>query len=106
MSSVGRIASLVVAMALLVSMFAAVHRGTRGREAAARLRALDEQRAALEAQRTHLLRSIEVLRSRARVVPAAEALGLHLPSEGELVVLELAAEASTAAEPVGRRGWE
>lgn len=102
MRPVGRLAALAVAGALLVSMFAAVHRGARGRERVGAIQTLDEQRAALEAQRTELLRRIEVLRSRARVVPAAQALGLRLPAEGELVILELRVEAPTGAES-GRR---
>ncbi|MBI4512601.1 MAG: hypothetical protein HY702_00685 [Gemmatimonadetes bacterium] len=102
MRLVGRLAALAVASGLLVSMFAAVHRGARGRERVAAIQRLDEQRAAIEAQRTELLRGIEVLRSRARVVPAAQALGLRLPAEGELVILELRVEAATGAES-GRR---
>ncbi len=83
--------AVVLSIALLAAMFAAVHRGARGREQAAVIGRLDEQRLALESQRTELLRRIEHLGSRARIVRAAAALGLRLPGEGELVVLEVPA---------------
>lgn len=81
--------AVVVSIALLAAMFAAVHRGARGREQTRVVRALDEQRLALEARRAELDGRIEALSSRTRVIRAAGALGLKLPGEGELVILEL-----------------
>jgi cell division protein FtsB len=80
---------VVLSMALLAAMFAAVHRGARGRELAARIEALEAERQALEAQRTELVRRIEALGGRARVMREAARLGLRLPAEGELVILEI-----------------
>lgn len=81
--------AVVVSIALLAAMFAAVHRGARGREQAQSVQLLEEQRLALEARRSELFRRIESLSSRTRVIRAAGALGLKLPGEGELVILEL-----------------
>lgn len=81
--------AVVVSIALLAAMFAAVHRGARGRERARTVQALDEQRLALETRKAELVRRIEALSQRARVIRAAGSLGLRLPGEGELVILEL-----------------
>lgn len=91
----------VLSIGLLAAMFVAVHRGARGRERAAMIQKLDERRLALEGQRTELLRRIETLGGRARVVRAASALGLRLPGERELVVLELPALGAGAAPSEG-----
>lgn len=93
---------VAVSIALLAAMFAAVHRGARGRESARLIQTLDEQRMALEARRGELVRRIEDLSSRARVVRAAAALGLRLPGEGELVILELPAGEAAGARGGGR----
>ncbi len=74
---------------LLAAMFVAVHRGASGRGLAERIRELDDRHESLEVRRGELVQEIEYLRSRARVVRAAERLGLHLPSEEELVILDL-----------------
>jgi cell division protein FtsL len=80
----------IAAMLLLAGMFVAVHRGARGREIAVRIAAMNDRREAAEVRRAELRQEIEFLRSRDRVVRAARRLGLHLPSEDELVILDLA----------------
>ncbi len=74
---------------LLAGMFVAVHRGARGRELGERIGATIDGLAAVEVQLNEQRREIEQLRSRARIVRASEALGLHLPSEEEFVILDL-----------------
>ena len=95
--------AVVVSIALLAAMFAAVHRGARGREQTQRVQVLEEQRLALEARRSELLRRIESLSSRTRVIRAAGALGLKLPGEGELVILELPPTREVGAGGAGIR---
>jgi cell division protein FtsL len=96
--------AVVVSIALLAAMFAAVHRGARGREQARKVHSLDEQRLALEARKAELVRRIEALSNRARVIRAAGSLGLRLPGEGELVILELPAVQSGAGGAGGAGG--
>ena len=67
------------------------------------LRALDKartERAIKEAQRAELLRNIELLESRSRIVSEAHRLGLHVPSVDEMVVLPLNARPSTSPSAV------
>jgi Flp pilus assembly protein TadB len=85
------------AMLLLAGMFVAVHRGARGREMAERISAISDRQEAAEVQRSELGQRIEYLRSRSRVIRAAERLGLHLPSEEELVILDLGGLVSAPA---------
>ncbi len=56
---------------------------------ASQLGQLREERRALEAQRAELERRISVAGSRAVLVPRAERLGLHLPSDSEFKMMEL-----------------
>lgn len=52
--------------------------------------ALDEVRrqvSVAQAERVEIEREIQVLRSRARIVPAARGLGLHTPEASEQVIL-------------------
>lgn len=77
------------AMLLLAGMFVAVHRGARGREMAQRITEFNDRQEAASVTRSELSQEIEHLRSRTRVMRAAEQLGLHLPSEEELVILDL-----------------
>jgi len=61
------------------------------------LRAMDTMRSArviAEAQRSELIRNIQMLESRARVVAdARDRLGMHVPSAQEIVILPLSAPA-------------
>lgn len=84
------------AMLLLAGMFVAVHRGARGRGIVERIGAMNDQLAAADVHRKDTLKEIERLRGRARVIRAAGRLGLHLPSEEELVILDVAGLATTA----------
>lgn len=77
------------AAVLLAAMFVAVHRGTRGHALAEEIGRLTESRTAALTRSAELRREIEELRSRARVVKVAQGLGLHLPGENELTILDL-----------------
>ena len=77
------------AMLLLAGMFVAVHRGARGREVAGRITEINDRHEAAEEQKSELEQEIEYLRSRTRVVDAAERLGMHVPKEDEFVILDL-----------------
>lgn len=81
------------AILLLAGMFVAVHRGARGRGIAERVSTTTDRREAADVRQNELRQEIEYLRSRARVIDAAEQLGLHLPSEDELVILDLRSRA-------------
>lgn len=84
------------AMLLLAGMFVAVHRGARGREVVEQISELTDLRAAADVRRSELRQEIEFLRSRARIVHAAQQLGMHVPSEDELIILELTPAGSQA----------
>ena len=89
---------------LLGSMSLVVWRQGRALET---LRALDEARrthALLESSRASLLREIEELESRSRIVTVAgERLGLHVPSGAEIVILQLPeAAGDVGARPASR----
>lgn len=77
------------AMLLLAAMFVAVHRGARGRAVAENVGGLNERIELADLRRSELRQRIEHLRSRGRVVRAAARLGLRLPNEDELVILDL-----------------
>lgn len=84
------------AMLLLAGMFVAVHRGARGREIAQRIRETSERQEGADVTRSELKQEIEYLRSRGRIVRAAEELGLHTPSGEEIVILHLRGQAMAA----------
>ncbi len=91
------ILTAVAAMLLLAGMFIAVHRGARGRVIAERVSAIDNQEEAAVVRKNELRQRVEYLRSRSRIVHAAQSLGLHQPSEDELVYLDLSGMPSTAS---------
>ena len=75
-------------LALLVSLPVVTWRQSRAFEALAELDDLRRQVSVAEAEVVELERSIQVLESRARVVPAArERLGMHIAASTELVIL-------------------
>ncbi len=80
------------AVLLLAGMYVSVHRGATGRAVAERLGRISDQQEATAVTRAELERDIEHLRSRARVIRAAERLGMHVPTEDELVILDLRGE--------------
>lgn len=81
--------SALSAMLLLAGMFVAVHRGAYGRGVSERVGGINDGLEAAEVRRSELRQEIAYLRSRARIVRAAERLGLHEPTEEELVILDL-----------------
>lgn len=84
---------------LLGSLLLVTWRQTRGRQLEQQLSAIEQKHATAEAERVELVRRIEQLRSRARVVKVArERLGLHLPSDGEIVFLPVPAGDAGAAD--------
>jgi Flp pilus assembly protein TadB len=76
-------------MLLLAAMFVAVHRGARGRSMSERISEARDRREAAEVEKEELAKRVEFLRGRNRVVRAAARLGLHMPSEDELVIIDL-----------------
>jgi cell division protein FtsL len=86
--------------ALLAALTLVIWRQSRALET---LRAIDQLRGArvlAEAERSELLRNIQTLESRARVVADAQTwLGMHVPSASEIVILPLATPVRTAAGP-------
>jgi cell division protein FtsL len=87
----------VAAMLLLAAMFVAVHRGAHGRAIAESIGQMHDRREAAAVRQAELEQRIEQLRSRTRVVRVASRLGLHLPSEDELVILDLSGTGSRRA---------
>lgn len=73
---------------LLASLVVVTWRQTRGLAMERTLRELESERAVAEAERVELVRRVEALRSRARVVRVArERLDLRLPTEADIVFL-------------------
>jgi hypothetical protein len=75
---------LVFVLAILAWVVA---RQTSAVVSAGELDELRNQRSLLEARRAELLRRIREAESRAVLVPQAEALGLRLPADSEIVIL-------------------
>lgn len=75
-------------LALLAALVMVPWRQSRAFEALAHLDELRRQTSVAEAERVDLERTIQVLESRARVVPdARDRLGMHTPATSELVIL-------------------
>jgi cell division protein FtsL len=87
-SGAGTLRFVLACAALLASLSLVMWRQSRALET---LRALDEvraERSLAEAQRSALVREIQQLESRSRVVAvAADRLGMRVPSAGEIVIL-------------------
>lgn len=66
-----------------------VGRYTASYKLAARLRDLRERRSVLEGQRADLARRIRTASSRAVLIPRAQARGLRLPADSEIIILQL-----------------
>ncbi len=79
---------------LMAAMFMAVHRGARSRDLGEKIGETEDRLAVAEVRRSELAQEIEQLRSRTRIVRAAEELGFHLPSEEEFVIIDLSNLAS------------
>lgn len=89
---------------LLGSLFLVIWRQTRGLAMERELRELEGELAVAETERVELVRRIEELRSRSRIVRVArERLNLHLPEDGEIVFLPVeTATGSRQGEGEGR----
>ena len=75
-------------VALLSSLWGVTWRQSRALEALTQLDEIRRQTSVAEAERVDLERSIQVLESRARVVPEArDRLGMHIAASAELVIL-------------------
>lgn len=84
---------------LLCSLFVVTWRQTRGLELEDAMRELESRRALVDAERVDLVRRIESLRSRARIVRVArERLGMHLAVGDEIVFLPAAGGGDAAPE--------
>jgi hypothetical protein len=73
----------------LVVLAWVVARQTSAVVAAAELGDLREERASLEARQAELLAQIRAARSRRVLIPRAAALGLRLPADSEIVILQV-----------------
>lgn len=75
-------------MLVLASLLFVTWRQTRGLEMERGLREVEAELALARAERVELVRRIEELRSRARIVRVArDRLGMHLPADSEIVFL-------------------
>ncbi len=66
-----------------------IARQTSALVAAAELNELRDQRSAMEASRAELLQRVREAESRGVLVPRAEALGLRMAADSEIVILEV-----------------
>lgn len=66
-----------------------VARQTASHLTATELGRVQEERSALEARKAEMLRRIREAGSRAVLVPRAESLGLRLPVDSEIVILQV-----------------
>lgn len=81
----------IVAAALLGFVLvsaAVVTRRSYGYRVGLELTALQRRKANLESERVRLDQEIRNASSRARLLPIAERLGMHMPSETQIVVLQ------------------
>lgn len=76
---------LVFALVVLVWV---VSRDTSGFMAAAKLRNLRNERSVLRADKAALMRRIREAESRVVLIPRAESMGLRLPADSEIVILQ------------------
>jgi cell division protein FtsL len=80
------VAAALVAFVLVSA--AVVARRSYGYREGLELTALQRRKANLESERVRLDQEIRNASSRARLLPVAERLGMHMPSETQVVVLE------------------
>jgi cell division protein FtsL len=90
---------------LLASLSMVVWRQSRALESLRTLDRLRTERAVAEAERSEVLRRLQVLEGRSRVVAAARSrLGMHIPGGPEIVILPLDPPPAGAVVPVGSSG--
>lgn len=84
----GRIWIAIWLVFVLVVLVWVVSRDTSGFQTATELNELRNERSVLQAEKADLMRRIREGESRARLIPRAEALGLRLPADSEIVILQ------------------
>jgi hypothetical protein len=84
----GRIWIAIWLLFALVVLAWVVSRDTSGFRTASDLRELRNERSVLQAEKAELMRRIREGESRARLIPRAEAAGLRLPVDSEIVILQ------------------
>jgi cell division protein FtsL len=90
---VGRL--LLWLLVLLAALSAVTWRQTEGVAREHALREVRSERAVVEAERMELERRIQSLTTRTRIVRVArDRLGMHLPSDGEIVLLPLVSDSA------------
>ena len=90
MRNQGTLRIALACAALLASLSMVVYRQSRALEVLRALDAARNEHTMLESQRATLGREIQQLEGRDRIVETASArLGLHVPSGGEIVILQL-----------------
>ncbi len=77
-----------VLIGFVVVSTAVVARRSYGHREGLELTSLRRQKANLESERVRLAQEIRNASSRARLLPLAERLGMRMPSESQIVVLE------------------
>jgi hypothetical protein len=75
-------------IAFVLISAAVVTRRSYGYREGLELTALQRRKANLESERVRLDQEIRNASSRARLLPVAERLGMHMPTEAQMVVLE------------------
>jgi cell division protein FtsL len=84
-------------LVLLASLTVVTWRQTEGVAREKALREVQTEHSLVAAERMELERRIQALSTRARVVRVArERLGMHLPSDGEIILLPLVADSVTS----------
>jgi cell division protein FtsL len=76
-----------LAFALVVLVWV-VSRDTSGFMIAGDLNDLRNERSVLQAEKAELMRRIREGESRARLIPRAESMGLRLPADSEIIILQ------------------
>lgn len=84
----GRWIVAAVLIGFVVVSAAVVSRRSYGYREGLELTALQRRKAHLESERVRLDQEIRTASSRARLLPIAERLGMHMPAETQIVVLE------------------
>jgi cell division protein FtsL len=91
--------ALLFAAAVVGALSTVVWRQTRADQRQREIRALDTEIAVAEGEKVELLNRIQALQSRARITRVArERLGLHLPSDSEIVLLPAPPSASPSTD--------
>ncbi len=101
----GRLRAVVWLLLVPASLLLVTWRQTRGLAMEDALRDHEAERAVVETERVELVRRVEELRSRARIVRIArERLDMHLPTGDEIVYLPVASTTDPAADPPANGG--